>query len=493
MQMQTQFLRRPAGTRLARRHAGLTRFAWIVSHRAFALLIGFMALVFLLGGGARADIQSLLLLRPVSALVLLFALASLRHEHFAGHRLLLGLAVAWLGLHLLQLVPLPPEIWQALPGRDIVAEIDRATGLGEVWRPLTMVPPATRNAAWALLAPLAVLVLGIQLDAAARERLLALLLSLALASALLGVLQLLGDPQGPLYFYRITNNGSAVGLLANRNHQAVFLTTVPPMLFAWAALRSSRMQNMSPSWTYWGCAAGGTLLVTPLILVTGSRSGLVTSLLGLLAIPALLAGRSVRPQGPAMTLLALAITSLGLLTVMLGQGIAFERLLGSDADDQRVRILGPLLDMIRLYSPWGSGFGSFTEIYELHEPRRLIAGFYMNHAHNDWLELALTGGWPSLALAAIAVVGWFVRLAQLLRPSGEPDRVLLGRLGLLILLMFAAASLGDYPLRTPALACLAVVAALWAAPPPKRYTAEASDQNSHANIPDLTTILGKLP
>lgn len=471
MQMQTQFLRRPARS---------LRLGQLVRHRVLAAVAGFMVLVFLLGGGARADIETLQLLRPVSVLVLSFALANLRREHVAGNRLLVGLAAAWLGLHLLQQVPLPPQLWQALPGRGIVAEIDRAAAVGEVWRPLTMVPSATRNAAWTLLAPLAVLVLGIQLDAVAREKLLALLVGLGLVSALLGVLQLLGDAQGPLYFYRITNNGSAVGLFANRNHQAVFLATVPPMLFAWAALRGNRVQtgagvNSLAPWTYWACAACGTLLVTPLILVTGSRSGLVTSLLGLLAIPALLSGRSARSHGSATALLALAIASLALLTVMLGQGIAFERLVGSDPGDQRIRILGTLMDMVRLYSPWGTGFGSFTEIYELHEPRRLIAAFYMNHAHNDWLELVLTGGWPSLALAAIAALGWFVRLAQLLRPSGEdPDRVLMGRLGLLILLMLAAASLGDYPLRAPALACLAMAAALWAAPTPNRCAAEIS-------------------
>jgi O-antigen ligase len=467
-----------------RRRGRRQRLAWTAQDRTFALLGGWLIIVFLLGGGSRADIQSLMLLRPAAVLVLAYAIAGLRREHIAEHRVLLGLAAAWLGLHLFQIVPLPPELWRALPGRSIIAEIDRDTGLGDVWRPLTMVPPATRNAIWAMLPPVAVLLLGIQLDSARRERLLPLLLGLGLISALIGALQLLGDPQGGLYFYRITNNGSAVGLFANRNHQAIFLATLPAMLLVWAALRSGKMpMRADRSRLHWAVAAGGILIVTPLILVTGSRAGLVTSLVCLLAVPAMLATWSLAaPAGgqspPARAwlrpaaLLLLAIAGLAMLTVVLGRGLAFDRLVGTDGSDARVRILGTVLAMIRLYWPLGTGFGSFTDVFQVHEPRELLAPVYMNHAHNDWLELALSGGLPAVALAAAAVVVFAVAAGRLLRPDCEDrDEVLMGRLGLLIILMLALASLGDYPLRVPSLASLAVVAALWAAPSTSRRQA----------------------
>ena len=53
---------------------------------------------------------------------------------------------AILALLCLDLVPLPPAIWYALPGREIMVEIDEAARLGQVWLPLTMSPSSTWNA-----------------------------------------------------------------------------------------------------------------------------------------------------------------------------------------------------------------------------------------------------------------------------------------------------------------------------------------------------------
>lgn len=463
-----------------RRHRTLRqRLAWLGGEREFGVLCAWLVVVFLLGGSSRDDVQSLMLLRPLSVMVLVYALSRLRREHVVQHRALLALAAAWIGLHLLQLVPLPPQVWQGLPGRGIIVEIDRAMGLGDVWRPLSMVPYGTRNAIWAMLTPFAVLVLGVQLAPERRDQLLPVLLGLGLFSALLAVLQLIGDPDGQIYFYRITNNGFAVGLFANRNHQAVFLATLPAMALVWATLRSSAVQaDGRPAALYWACVVGGIVLLTPLILITGSRSGLLVSLFGFVAVPAILWGwlqttsREAGSSAPnrmrwfgGAAVLLLLIGGLVLLTVILGRGLAIERLLGSDANDMRFHLLGTLFPMIRLYWPWGSGFGSFAEVYRVHEPRALLAPTYVNHAHDDWLELVLTGGLPAVVLALLAAL-WFLRqFGRLLRPAGENRNiVLIGRLGLLILFMLVLASVGDYPLRVPSLGCLAIVALLWMSP-----------------------------
>ena len=49
----------------------------------------------------------------------------------------MALMAAILILPLLQLVPLPPSVWQALPGRELPAQIDASLGLN-IWRPLTL-------------------------------------------------------------------------------------------------------------------------------------------------------------------------------------------------------------------------------------------------------------------------------------------------------------------------------------------------------------------
>jgi O-antigen ligase len=440
--------------------------------RTFRVLVAWLVVVFLFGGGSRADIASLMILRPVSVLVLAYGLAGLKAEHVRANRFLFAMAAAWIVLLLAHLLPLPPAVWRALPGRDIVEEIDRAAGLGEVWRPLTMVPYATRNALWAMVAPLAVLVLGVQLDARQRFRLLPLVLALGLLSALVAVLQILGDPRGPLYFYHITNHGSAVGLFANRNHQAIFLATLLPMLAVWVRTRSEgeRATGRARRWTHRTPIVAGAgilvaLFVLLLILVTGSRAGMIMALVALLLLPAVLAGgRRGEASGWKVTawLLPLGVVALVGVTILLDRALAVERFLSSEtAEDMRIRILPTLLRMIDTYAPFGSGIGTFEQVYKLHEPDGLLATFYMNHAHNDWLELALTGGVPALLLAAVAAAAFLLALVRLAAASADRQAVRFGRLGLGIILIFALASLSDYPLRVPALACLAVVAALW--------------------------------
>jgi len=463
----------------------------------FWLLAGFLVIAFLIGGSARGDIASLVLLRPVAVLVLGFGLMSLGRRHVAAYPLHFAVAAASLALVLLQLAPLPPEIVHTLPGHDIIADIDRLAGLQGLWRPMTMTPAATRNALLALMPPFAVLVLAIQLSVRQRADMLKIMLALGLASAFLGLLQILGDPQGVLYFYRITNNGAAVGLFANRNHQAVLLAGMIPMLAVWVRLQSER-RGATRSWrriSLTSAVLAGLFLI-PLILVTGSRSGIFTALLALVSLlflrgPVQASGLvSCVKAGGAKTrvttgfgakapglarampwLLVMGVAVLVGIAIWLDRALAVNRLIaGSPADDMRIRIMPTVKGMIADFFPWGSGFGSFPQVYQLHEPDGLLSPTYMNHAHNDWLELALTGGVPALLILACVVGGWFARAISLATsrkdPAGAPPAWHgMARLGLVVMLLFGLASFSDYPLRVPSLACLFVLAAVWAAAP----------------------------
>ena len=112
----------------------------------FRLAAAYLAAVFLLGGGARDDIQSLVLLRPIAALVGGVALLGLTRPAIARHRALFFFYIAatvWIAL---QLIPMPPGLWQALPGRALIQQIDVATGMADAWRPFSIDPRATANA-----------------------------------------------------------------------------------------------------------------------------------------------------------------------------------------------------------------------------------------------------------------------------------------------------------------------------------------------------------
>jgi hypothetical protein len=182
----------------------------------------------------------------------------------------------------------------------------------------------------------------------------------------------------------------------------------------------------------------------------------------------------------------LLIGTLTLATVWLQRDLAIDRILDREpGEDMRSLILPAMRDMIWLCQPWGIGVGAFRDVYEVNEPAKLLTGLYMDQAHNDWLDIALTGGLPAIGIAVVAIGAWLVRVRQVSLVEAADEFNVLRKAGLIVLLILALASLSDYPVRTPALACLFVLAAIWAALPIERVakgkpseTAPLSHQNS---------------
>ena len=124
---------------------------------AFAILV---SAVFLMGGSSRPDVQSLVLLRPISVLLGGYALTIISYEQLQLVRIPLLLFLGFALLIGLQLAPLPPEIWAELPGRATVAEVSAVMGLGDAWRPLSLAPDRSINALLSLTVPAAALLLS---------------------------------------------------------------------------------------------------------------------------------------------------------------------------------------------------------------------------------------------------------------------------------------------------------------------------------------------
>ncbi|MFL0355230.1 O-antigen ligase family protein [Erythrobacter sp. GH1-10] len=427
----------------------------------FWLLAGFLTLVFLTGGGSRMDIQSLLILRPVAIVFCVIAAYGLLREDIAGHKGLITLFAATFGLVALHLVPLPPAVWQNLPGREIVAEIDQTAGLGQVWRPLSLAPSHTWNALYSLFVPLAVLLLAVQLKRDDKQALVPLLLLFGLLTTLLSVVQLAGDPRGAAYLYDITNPGMAVGFFANRNHQAVFLATLMPMMAALVAGQQQWIRRWVP---LLACGA----FVLPAILVTGSRAGLIVAAIGAVAAVAVQRRSSWREElglssgrrAIPLAIGAVGIASLMAVTIILSRAEALRRLLDDDlTTDLRARTFGLLVDETWRYFPFGTGAGTFDPVYRVVEPQELLSPYYFNHAHNDFLETLLTFGLPG-ALLLLGAAIWAAQLALRARADKqlEMSHKSYALAGGVTLLLLALGSLADYPLRVPFLMCVLIVA-----------------------------------
>jgi hypothetical protein len=436
----------------------------------FWVMILYLLLLAFTGGGARSDIQSLVILRPLSAAVLAYALWGITWDHIRPFRFLVFFTIAVAVFVALHLVPLPPAIWMSLPGRELAIEIDRAAGLGEVWRPISMTPSQTWNALYSLIIPCAALALMLRLTREQRFALIPVVILIGLFSGFMGLLQVLGTRDGPLYFYNITNYGTAVGLFANRNHQAVMLACLFPVLAVYA---STGLQTVEQFRLRAVLVGGAALFLVPLLLVTGSRIGLVVGLVGLLLSTLLYrqpqfarsAKRKIRRFNLGYLAAGALVFGVAALTFLMSRAEAFDRLLTGDGTEELRFAVWPLiLEMSGKYFPIGSGIGTFVEAYQIDEPLRLLDQSYLNHAHNDWLEILMTGGAVAALLAGLAIVVW-IRSACLLLVSRDSHRrdVILGKLGALIIFMLALASVGDYPLRVPSLTAIFIIAAVWMA------------------------------
>jgi O-antigen ligase len=446
----------------------------------FWALIIFLVLTFLTGGSSRADTQSLVILRPAAMIFCGIGLWTLRWDHIRENRFLFGMAAAIFGITILHLIPLPSALWGALPGRGILAEYDKVAELGSVWRPLSMVPLTTKNALHALFVPLAVLILAVQLSREERYSLLPIVLGLGMLSGLMAIMQVAGPTDGPLYLYAGTGNGAANGFFGNRNHEAALLSCLFPMLAVYAstAVRSEEQSDLK----FW-LAIGIGIVLVPLILLTGSRAGLAVGIVGLISVrfvyrkSARLTTKK-RSRGrfdPRLAIGAFAVLCHGGLTILMSRAQAIERLLGQNrGEEDRFTVWVPIAEMAWKYFPFGSGVGSFVEVYQIDEPYALLGTEYYNHAHNDWLEVYMTAGLPGVALLLAAVVSYLkLSLRAFKSPPGDGKSVIYARMAAVIMLIFALASIPDYPLRVPSLSCVFVIAALWLTSGAPRATKKA--------------------
>jgi O-antigen ligase len=122
--------------------------------------------------------------------------------------------------------------------------------------------------------------------------------------------------------------------------------------------------------------------------------------------------------------------------------------------DYRTVIAKGSIDLGIRQFPIGSGFGSFVPMYQLHETPEMMRAEYVNHAHNDWLELIVEGGAPALFLLVGFVIWYLYALVRVWRYGQGGQTALFQRMASLVIPLLLIHSLVDFPLRTPTLMVL---------------------------------------
>jgi O-antigen ligase len=351
---------------------------------------------------------------------------------------------------------------------------------------LSIAPHTTRGHLLLFLSYLAGFYLAavICLESPARRRLVLALLALGAFEAVYGLVQYLTGWQKIFGYTKVFNLQEVTGTYINRNHFAGLLEMLLPFalvlaFYQFGKLREAshaRLDSLAAVFGHPEAQKGILWLLLAVVLFVAlvfsrSRMGLLATLFSL-AVMLAVAAASGRQRRLGIGL-ALAFLTVGvLLALWIGPAPVLARF--ETLGDEQALSAEPRWviwqDTLRLINqrPWlGSGLGTFPIAYPSVQGAYLT--LFVNHAHNDYLELFSDLGLPG---GVLLFAGIFYLLARTLRFwSAAQDRLsrllALGCAGSLTALLLHA--LTDFNFYIPANALtFAVIAGLaWAVIPPQ--------------------------
>ncbi|MEO9461542.1 MAG: O-antigen ligase family protein [Marinomonas sp.] len=354
------------------------------------------------------------------------------------------LIFAALALPLVQLVPLPPSIWQILPGREMAVEARLMVSAQDDWFPFSLDPGRTLTALLALLGPLAIIALGWGLEKRALIRLAWVIVALGAFSFIIGVPQVLSQGQSGLFYPENPMPGVLFGTFANRNSAGMFLC-IALMMLACLPLDLEHKPLLTARITLFA-------LLLFAVLLTRSRSAIVLAL-----IPSAMLGcRLITGFGKKVQVVAGgASLALAALLVVSIPGSRLETSLDRFAQttDTRAYIWDDAFFSADKYWPMGAGMGTFDEVFQTDQSLENTGIRKAGRAHNDYLELAIEAGPPGLILLAAwsLYIAWLALKARIVTDRQHRWIAWGSSAGLA---MIGLQSLLDYPLRNMTMLCV---------------------------------------
>lgn len=442
-----------------------------------ALLL--LAAGIILGGSSRPSVGNLLV--QLAALGILTWLVIRKRIALpeGAARIAVWLMLAIAALPLLYSVPLPPAIWSSVPGRDLALRTYALAGIVPPWHGLGLRDGVGVLTALHLLAPIVMFLIAVRLTTVQRWALLYGFLAVTLIAIMVGFAQVPGGASRALHFYDISSINGALGFFPNRNHMATLMLCTLPLAaagaLAWFRERGDEARGLALG----GATLFGLAIVA--LVATSARAGLV------LAVPVLigcaLLARIMPPSrrssatGTVPTLLLWGAICLALVAVVgglayssVGSKLATRVQTEGVVDSDRIEFARLTASAVPRFLPFGSGPATFRPVYAMVEPVDDMRPYFINHAHDDYLEILLEYGVPGalLLLAALAWLGWAGIAAWF--DADAPDRPIRCAASVAVAAILLHSTF-DYPVRTTTIAILlAVFAALMVASAPSVET-----------------------
>ena len=370
-------------------------------------------------------------------------------------------SIAWfligsLGAALLYLIPLPISVWSQLPGRAFYAE--HLSWLSpefqsSAYLDVSMIPYRSISGLLALLAPLGIFLTVLALPARKVTWLVYMLLLAALGQAGLSIAQYFIQDQA--LFFRMWSNGVPLGTYVNQNHLVAFLEMVEPLaialMIAVLIKQDSHFVTKIILATLFGIISLA-LTVTPLL--TTSRMGATLLVVSVLLSFWVMTTPEIR-KTVAKPIIALRFVLL-ILAVAIQIKVFQQAVTTTYADrlspqgiigDMRWDIYTGTAQAIQDTLPIGSGPGTTPQIYQLYQPTQINA--FVNHTHNDYLELLLDMGVAGLIIILSFLFIYIRRWKSLNKENYTQFKLLQSGAGVGVLLALLY-SITDFGLHTPA-------------------------------------------
>lgn len=449
------------------------RFAEVSMGTGRTKLVMTVLLACLLFGGSSLPglwLHTLLQVIAVLVLVPLLTLFVRDYRPTAARNMTLLLLGSFVAIPLIQQVPIPPGIWRALPGREILVSPDVMAG--DAWRPITLSPTATWGSFFSLFPLIGVFIGTWLLSWSERRTLCKVLLGFGAFSAFLGILQLGAGPDSALRFYTLTTAEDPVGFFGSRNNFGALLYALLPFAIIWLVwvIQQPVVHKEAAARIKAITALGGCVILLFLTLfLARSRAGFGLGLLGLVGG---LAVAMLASKAASLPRTRVVIWSLVGFAILIASFYGLDRILPRfDVEgvlQYRSTIASVTQQAIWHFFPVGTGMGTFQNVYQLFERPETIVPPVVNRAHNEYLELLLETGIFG-AILMMAFLGWF--LVMIIRAFSADDRTtpslgrMLQRAAVLTVVLLLIHSSVDFILRTSAIAgILAFALAMLLAP-----------------------------
>jgi putative inorganic carbon (hco3(-)) transporter len=302
-------------------------------------------------------------------------------------------------------------------------------------------------------------------DRQRKRRLIYSLIALGCFEAFYGLFQYLSGWQQIFTYVKKYDLAEATGTYINRNHYAGLLEMLLPLSLALAfyeytnvergqrqaRARAGRMVTRTgfQRLVLWFSTA---VVIFGALVFSRSRMGIIAGCLSLLTMFGFIAASRFRVRNLLILSAAFILTGF-CFALWIGPGPITERFQGIEqeyslGDQSRLSIWRDDLNLVRRH-PWlGTGLGTFPIAFTAVQTTFL--GQFVNHAHNDYLELASDVGIPA-ALMLFAAIGFvFMRAVRtFLSGEGNFERIVaLGCVGSMTAMLLHA--MADFNFYIPA-------------------------------------------